>query len=316
MAEASKIAYVFPGQGSQKIGMGVDLYNAYPSAREVFDEADDALGFSLSRLCFEGPENELTKTNNVQPAILITSIACLRAAQETSDSSLPSPTFVTGHSLGEYTALVATNVLSLADAVRLVRERGRLMYKAGMENPGGMLAVIGLDKKAAEDICSHSKTEISNVNCPGQIVISGTIDALAEANKLAKMKGARLIPLKVSGAFHSALMEPITGEFRELLSSLLFQTPAIPIIANVTAQPLTDVDSIKEELLKQLRHCIQWQRSVEYMMHNEVTAFYEIGPGRVLSGLIKRINPELQTFNISGIEDITQLPYLTFSLKE
>lgn len=305
----SKIAYIFPGQGSQKTGMGVDLYNNYSSAREVFDQADAALGFSLSRLCFEGPEEELTKTKNVQPAILTTSIACLRAAQEASNDDLPSPAFLAGHSLGEYTALVAANVLSLSDAVILVRERGRLMYEAGLRNHGGMLAIIGLSNDAVEDVCFHSKTEISNVNCPGQVVISGAIDALAEANKLAKMKGARLIPLKVSGAFHSALMNPVIAEFHEAVSSFMFQPPRIPIIANVTAQLLTDIESIKEELLTQLRSCIQWQLSVENMVNKGTNTFYEIGPGRVLSGLIKRINPELQTFNISGIEDVTQLPH-------
>jgi [acyl-carrier-protein] S-malonyltransferase len=307
MAGASKIAYVFPGQGSQKTGMGFDLYSSYPSAKEVFAEADAALGFSLSHLCFEGPEEELVKTKNVQPAILTTSIACLRAAQEASNDDLPAPTFVAGHSLGEYTALVASNALSLSDAVILVRERGRLMYEAGLRNPGSMLALIGLSNEAVEDLCFHSETEISNLNCPGQIVISGTIDAIAEANKLAKTKGARPIPLKVSGAFHSALMDPIIAEFREIVLSFTFQPPRIPIIANVTAQPLSDIDSVKEELLKQLRSCIQWQRSVENMVNSGVNTFYEIGPGRVLSGLIKRINPESQTFNISGIEDITQL---------
>jgi [acyl-carrier-protein] S-malonyltransferase len=287
--------------------MGFDLYSSYPSAREVFDEADATLGFSLSHLCFEGPEEELVKTKNVQPAILTTSIACLRAAQEAGNDDLPAPTFVAGHSLGEYTALVASNALSLSDAVILVRERGRLMYEAGLRNPGSMLALIGLSNEAVEDVCFHSETEISNLNCPGQIVISGTIDAIAEANKLAKTKGARPIPLKVSGAFHSALMDPIIAEFREIVLSFRFQPPRIPIIANVTAQPLSDIDSVKEELLKQLRSCIQWQRSVENMANSGVNTFYEIGPGRVLGGLIKRINPELQTFNISGIEDITQL---------
>jgi [acyl-carrier-protein] S-malonyltransferase len=235
------------------------------------------------------------------------SIACLKVAQSNSGGNLPLPSFVAGHSLGEYTALVAANVLSLADAVRLVRERGRLMYEAGLKNQGGMLAIIGLSKEDVVDICFHSKTEISNINCPGQIVISGTIDALAEANKLAKMKGARPVQLKVSGAFHSALMEPIIAEFAKVISSFTFQPPVIPIAANVTAQPLTDSEAIKEELSKQLRSCIQWQRSVEYMVDSGVNTFYEIGPGKVLSGLIKRISPESQTFNISGIENITQL---------
>jgi len=308
MAELSKVAYVFPGQGSQSTGMGLDLYNSYPSAKEVFDRADASLGFSLSRLCFEGPEEELKKTHNVQPAILVVSVACLKALEEAAIANFPSPTFVAGHSLGEYTALVAAGVLSLADAVLLVRERGRLMYEAGLKNPGSMLAVIGLDEETVKNISFHSGTEISNLNCPGQIVISGAIEALAKANELAKTRGARaLIPLKVSGAFHSALMEPIITEFSKIVSSFEFHPPAVPIIANVTARPLIDVGPIKEELVKQLRNCIQWQGSVEYMMHNGVTNFYEVGPGKVLTGLIRRINSELQTFNISGIEDITQL---------
>lgn len=308
MAESSKVAYVFPGQGSQSTGMGLDLCNSYPSAKEVFDEADASLGFSISHLCFEGPEEELTKTHNVQPAILVVSIACLKALQQASRGNFPSPAFVAGHSLGEYTALVAAGVLGLADAVLLVRERGRLMYEAGLKNPGSMLAVIGLDEETVKDVSVHSGTEVSNINCPGQIVVSGAAQALAEANKLAKARGARaLIPLKVSGAFHSALMEPIIAEFSRIVSNVRFQPPVIPVISNVTARPLTDVDSIKKELVKQLRNCIQWQGSVEYMMHSGVTTFYEIGPGRVLSGLIRRINSELQTFNISGIEDIAQL---------
>ena len=312
MAHPLKAAYVFPGQGSQRVGMGLDLYNRYPSAREAFGEADAALGFPLSYLCFEGPEEELKRTDNVQPAILVTSIACLRVAQQSGNKDLPPPTFVAGHSLGEYTALVAARVLTLGDAANLVRERGKLMYKAGQEKPGGMLAIIGLDTEVIEDICLHSKCNISNINCPGQIVISGAADALAETSKLARMKGARrLIPLKVSGAFHSALMEPIIDAFGKVISNFPFQPPTTPIISNVTAQPLIDVDSIKEELVKQLRHCIQWQPSVEYMIGNGVNSFYEIGPGRVLSGLIKRINSEVKTFNISEIADITQLKNLS-----
>ena len=308
MAELSRVAYVFPGQGSQSAGMGLGLYESYPSAREVFEEADASLGFPLSRLCFDGPDEELTKTHNVQPAILVVSIACLKAIEEAAIANFPSPAFVAGHSLGEYTALVAAGVLGLADAVLLVRERGRLMYEAGLKNPGSMLAVIGLDEETVKDISFHSSTEISNINCPGQIVLSGATQALAEANKLARTRGARvLIPLRVSGAFHSALMEPVIAEFSKIVSSFRFQPPVIPVISNVTARPLTDVDAIKEELVKQLRNCIQWQNSVEYMMHSGVTTFYEIGPGKVLSGLIRRINPELRTFNVAEIEDIAQL---------
>ena len=310
MADSSKAAYVFPGQGSQSTGMGLDLCSNNPLAKEVFDEADASLGFPLSRLCFQGPEEELTKTHNVQPAILVVSVACLKVLEKAAIADFPSPTFVAGHSLGEYTALVAAGALGLADAVLLVRERGRLMYEAGLRNPGSMLAVIGLDEEAVKDVSLQSGTEISNINCPGQIVISGAAQALAEANKLAKTRGARaLIPLKVSGAFHSALMEPVIAEFSRVVSDVRFRPARVPVISNVTARPLTGVDSIKEELVKQLRNCIRWQGSVEYMMDSGVTTFYEIGPGRVLSGLIRRINSELQVFNISGIEDIAQLAH-------
>lgn len=304
----AKAAYVFPGQGSQQVGMGADLYHTSSPAREVFDETDAILGFPLSRLCFEGPEEELTKTHNVQPAVLATSIACLRTAQRTNNNDLPSPSLIAGHSLGEYTALVAANVLSLGDAVSLVRERGRLMHEAGQKNPGGMLAIMGLDLEAIEEICLRSKCDISNINCPIQTVISGAVESLAEAKELARARGAlRLIPLKVSGAFHSSLMEPVVDEFSEVISTFVLQPPTIPIIANVTTQILTDTDSIKEELLEQLRHCIQWQSSIEYMIHSGVTSFYEIGPGKVLCSLIKRTSAKIQVLNISGIEDIIQL---------
>jgi len=310
MAELPKVAYVFPGQGSQSTGMGLDLYNTYTSARAVFDEADASLGFSLSRLCFRGPEEELTKTHNVQPAILVVSIACLKALENAAIADLPVPAFLAGHSLGEYTALVAAGVLGLADAVLLVRERGRLMYEAGLRNPGSMLAVIGLDEETVKDVCLQTGTEISNVNCPGQIVISGGVQALAEANRLGKTRGARaMIPLKVSGAFHSALMEPVIAEFSKIVSNVRLRQPGTAVVSNVTAQPLTDVDSIRKELVKQLRNCIQWQSSVEYMIRSGIAAFYEIGPGRVLSGLIRRINSELPIFNMSGTEDIAQLAH-------
>ena len=310
MAESSKVAYVFPGQGAQSTGMGLDLYNSHPPAKEVFDEADASLGFPISRLCFEGPDEELTKTHNVQPAILVVSIACLRASQAARCGSLSPPAFVAGHSLGEYTALVAAGALSLADAVLLVRERGRLMYEAGVRTPGSMLAVIGLDEETVKDVCLQSGTEISNINCPGQIVISGAVQSLAEASKLAKTRGARiLIPLKVSGAFHSALMDPVISEFSRVVSDVRFRPPSVPVISNVNARPLANVDSIREELVKQLRSCIQWQGSVEYMTRSGVATFYEIGPGRVLTGLIRRIGSELQVFNVSGIEDIAQLTH-------
>jgi [acyl-carrier-protein] S-malonyltransferase len=302
-----KVAYVFPGQGSQKVGMGADIYARYPSARAVFDEVDETLGFPLSRLCFKGPEAELIQTINVQPAVLTVSIACLRAAQEANGDSLPTPAFVAGHSLGEYTALVAAGVLSLSEAASLVRERGRLMHEAGNKKSGGMLAIIGLDEKAAKEICLAAGTHVSNINSPGQIVISGAEENLAQAKRLAEAKGARrVIPLKVSGAFHSHLMEPAVDGLTSAISGLTFRKPLVPLVANVTGETLIDVEAIKQELIDQLLNCVQWQRSVENMIAAGVTTFFEIGPGQVLTGLIKRISTKVQVFNTGNAETLSK----------
>jgi [acyl-carrier-protein] S-malonyltransferase len=302
----SKTAHVFPGQGSQSVGMGHKLYQSSPKAKEVFEEADEALRFSISRLCFEGPEEELRQTINAQPAIMTVSIACLRAASPVNHSV--SPAFVAGHSLGEYTALVAANVLSFTDAIRLVRERGRLMQRAGEIKPGGMAAVIGLDKAVLREICRESGAEIANFNCSVQIVISGSKEALARAMDSAKARGARsVISLQVSGAFHSTLMQPTIEGMSEAISRISFRTPKVPIVVNSTAQPVTTAEGVKEELLRQLCNCVQWQPSVEYMVGEGVSTFIEIGPGRVLSGLIKRISDKVQVLNVSDPESIKAL---------
>jgi [acyl-carrier-protein] S-malonyltransferase len=305
LVKKAKLAYVFPGQGSQAVGMGLELYAEYPSAKYVFDEVDKTLGFPLSRLCFNGPEDELTQTINVQPAVLTVSIACLKASEEAGGSSLPPPDVVAGHSLGEYTALVVAGVLSLSEAVRLVRERGRLMSEAGRARPGGMAAVIGLDEEAVRDICLSAGTEISNINCPGQIVVSGAEEKLAEFQRLAKTRGgSRVIPLKVSGAFHSELMQPASDGLKKTISEFTFGEPLVPVVANVTAQMMIEAKAIKEEMVDQITHCVRWQQSVENMIAGGVTTFLEIGHGQVLAGLIKRINPTVQIFNIgdAGIE--------------
>jgi [acyl-carrier-protein] S-malonyltransferase len=302
----SKTAHVFPGQGSQSVGMGHKLYQSSPKAKEVFEEADEALQFSISRLCFEGPEEELRQTINAQPAIMTVSIACLRAASQVNHSA--SPAFVAGHSLGEYTALVAANVLSFTDAIRLVRERGRLMQKAGEIKPGGMAAVIGLDEAALREICRESGAEIANFNCSVQIVISGSKEALARAMDLAEARGARrVISLHVSGAFHSTLMQPTIEGMSEAISQIDFRKPKVPIVVNSTAQPVTTAEGVKEELLRQLCNCVQWQPSVEYMVEEGVSTFIEIGPGQVLSGLIKRISNKVQVLNVSDPESIKAL---------
>lgn len=306
--EQEKVAYVFPGQGSQEVGMGLDIYVHYASAREVFDQADKTLGFPLSRLCFEGPEEELAQTINVQPAVLTVSIAYLKAVEEASGHNFPAPAFAAGHSLGEYTALVATGALSLADGIRLVRERGRLMHEAGRRRAGGMVAIMGLDQSIIEEICLYTGTEISNINSPGQIVISGSEDNLAKARRLAQVKGARrIIPLKVSGAFHSSLMEPAIPGLKDVISGFTFNSPSIPVVANVTAEAMTEVEAIKEELVRQIRHCVQWQRSIENIIARGATTFFEIGPGEVLTGLIRRISPGVQTFNIGNLQSVRNM---------
>lgn len=307
LAARAEVAYVFPGQGSQKVGMGADLYAKYSSARVVFEEVDETLGFPLSRLCFEGTEEELVQTINVQPAVLTVSIACLRAAQEASGDGLPAPTFVAGHSLGEYTALVAAGMLSLSDAARLVRERGQLMSEAGRKKPGGMLAVIGLDEKTTREVCLLAGTQVSNINSPGQVVISGAEENLAQAKRLAEAKGARrVIPLKVSGAFHSHLMEPAVDGLTTAISGFTFRKPSVPVVANVTGEILTDAEAIKQELIDQLLNCVQWQRSIENMIAAGTATFFEIGPGQVLTGLIKRISPAVQVFNVCDAETVRQ----------
>ena len=308
MTKTTKVAYVFPGQGAQAVGMGRDLYDSFDSAKAVFDQADEVLGFPLSQLCFEGPEDELRLTINAQPALVTVSFACLKAIQDISGSNLPSPAFVAGHSLGEYTSLIASDVLDFATTVHLARERGRLMYEAGLQKPGGMVAVMGLDEASLAEICKETDTVIANYNSPGQLIISGATENLPKASELAQAKGAsRVIPLPVSGAFHSPLMQPAMEGLSEIIATLDFKDPAIHIIGNTTAQPLTTAEEIKSELTEQLCNGIQWQRSIEYMIDNGVATFIEIGPGRVLSGLIKRINGDVETHNIGDAEAIKSL---------
>jgi [acyl-carrier-protein] S-malonyltransferase len=298
----AKIAYVFPGQGSQSVGMGRDVYESSPQARETFEEADEALGFPISRLCFEGPEDQLRETINSQPAILTVSIACLRAA---GINGSVKPVYVAGHSLGEYTALVAANVLDFADAVRLVRERGRLMQEAGTARPGTMAAIIGLDDESVDEVCRETGAQIANINCAGQIVVSGTKQSVALTMDLAQSRGAvGVVPLDVSGAFHSELMQPATEGMSRAIASLEFREPEVPVVANCTARPMTTADEIGEELLRQLCNCVQWQPSVEYMVYAGVSTFIEIGPGIVLSKLIKRISRGVQVLNMGDPESI------------
>jgi len=303
-----KVAYIFPGQGSQKVGMGHDLCDNFASAKATFEQADEALGFPLSRLCFEGPEDELRQTINAQPALVTVSYACLKAAYEVGGNRLPPPAFVAGHSLGEYTALAAANVLDFPTVVYLARERGRLMHEAGLRKPGGMVAIIGLDEALLAEVCAQTGTWMANVNCPGQLVISGAKENLTEAASLAKARGAqRTIPLPVSGAFHTPLMQSAIDGLSEVIAALHFRDPLIPIVANTSAQPMINAEQVKAELLNQLSHGVQWQRSIEYMINDGVSTFIEIGPGEVLSNLVRRINKDVKTVNIGDVDAIKNL---------
>jgi len=304
-----KTAYLFPGQGSQQVGMGKDLYENSPVARRIFDEADNALGRSLTGLMFEGPVADLNLTINAQPAILAASLACLSAIQEFAGPDvIPEPNYAAGHSLGEYTALAATGVLSVADAVALVQERGRLMHETSQNQQGGMAAVIGLDELTLEEICRETGAYISNVNAEDQIVIAGDKITLARAMDLASARGAkRLITLQVSGAFHTDLMKPAVAGMTQAMDAIHFNSPSVPIISNCNGNPIMDEMEIREELIHQMCGCVQWKRSMSYLWDAGVTQFYEIGPGKVLSGLIRRICPDAQVTSVGDIKSLQSL---------
>ena len=308
-AESIKVAYLFPGQGAQYVGMGKELYQSSAAARDVFQEVDETLGVSLTKIMFQGPEEDLTRTVNAQPAIMATSLACLRAMQEAlGPEAGPKADFTAGHSLGEYTCLVAAGVVSLPAAVHLVRERGRLMQEASEQVPGGMAVVIGLDELSVEEVCRETGAKISNVNANDQIVIGGERIALARAMDLASLRGARrLIRLQVSGAFHTNLMQPAAAGMAEALSQIPFSDSRVPIIGNCAALPLSTGEEIKAELLDQLCGCVQWRRSISYLLDAGVETFYEIGPGRVLTGLVKKARDDAHLVNVNTLDAIQKL---------
>lgn len=301
---ASKIAFLFPGQGSQAVGMGKDLYLNSIAAREVFDEIDDTLGRRLSTTMFEGPTEELTRTENTQPAIMATSIATWRAMEEAT-GVLQIPNATAGHSLGEYSALAVSGVLSITDAVKLVLERGRLMQAACEERPGGMVALIGLDEVTAEEICRESGAQMSTINTAEQVIISGDHRSLAMAIDIATARGAKkAIPLQVGGAFHSGLMSPAQHGLNSVIDSLMFHDPFVPLIGNVTARSLKTGEEVREELRLQLTSCVQWNNTVKFMLNDGIQNFYEIGHGRILSGMVKRIDQGASTTSISDFVSV------------
>src|SRR6266581_2025224 len=331
----TQVAFLFPGQGSQIVGMGADIFTASTAARHVFKAVDQALGFSLSELCFHGPENSLRETINAQPAIVTVSLALLAAFQEalssparvSSWSSPLVPSYTAGHSVGEYAALVAAGALDLESAARLVRTRGQLMHQEGSVCPGGMAAIIGMDGETLEAICQEATAQtvgnlspdardhqgegqvaVANFNAPGQIVISGERRALGLAMDKAKARGAkRVIPLAVSGAFHSPIMQPAAAGLAQAIMGTDVYDAIIPVISNIHATPLTEAQAIREELAQQIAAPVQWIRTIEYLEGAGVTTFLEIGPGQALTGMVKRIAKGVTTLNVSSVADIEKV---------
>ena len=302
------VALIFPGQGAHYVGMGKDIYEAFKESKAVFDRADEILGFPLTKLCFEGPIEELTKTINCQPAILTASIAALEAFKSTIRYPLSAIRYFAGLSLGEYSALVASGILGFEDGLRLVRKRSELMEETAKNHPGKMSAILGLGRKELEEICHNSSCEIANLNCPAQVVISGKVEAVDKAKEEALSKGAkRAIDLEVSGAFHSSLMREAAVNFSDFLKKFNLGNSSIPVVSNVTARPQQEKEEIAQNLFKQIFSPVLWEDSIRFMAAQGVKTFYEIGPGNILKGLLRKINPELNVVNIGKKEDIDKL---------
>lgn len=309
-----KIAFVFPGQGSQSVGMGRALAQSFPVARDIFDQADDILGFPLSRIAWEGPEESLNDTINTQPALFTHSIAVLQVIHILNLNLRPS--FVAGHSMGELSALVAAGTFSFSDGLRLVRTRGELMKRAGEKTPGGMAAVMGLDIPQIEQLCNQASSsseivQVANDNCPGQVVISGSNAALDRVQPLLEQAGAkRVIRLAVSIAAHSPFMSTAQEDFSNAVASTPIQAPYIPTIGNVSARPLLDANDIRADLQNQLTHRVRWTESIHAIVSEGISEFIEIGSGSVLSGLIKRINRSVSTTSLGTPDDFQHLQRL------
>ena len=306
--DMDRMAFIFPGQGSQSVGMARDLYESSQTVREIYERASEAIAVDLASISFEGPEEELTKTINTQPALLTASAAALALLDERSIM----PYAVAGHSLGEYTALLAARSLSLEDAVRAVRERGRLMYEAGLEKPGTMAAIVGLTEEAIEqilkDVGDKGLVQIANLNTPTQIVISGEVDAVRAAMDVAATSGARrVVELKVSGAFHSGLLEGASAGMESVLSSIPIERPQCIFIANVTGGALEDPEDIRRRLVEQIISPVRWVECTKALANRKASLFLEVGPGNVLRGLLRKIDPELKSMSAGKVSDIEKL---------
>ncbi len=296
-------AFVFPGQGSQYVGMAKDLWDVDPESRLLMERADALLGVPLSRICFTGPEEELRQTQNTQPAIFLHSIVVARKLRSIR------PDMVAGHSLGEYSALVVAGAIGFDDALRLVRLRGELMQRAGIEREGTMAAVVGLTPETVEDLCREATAagivQPANFNSPGQIVISGSVNGVRKAMEIARQRGAKLVKeLVVSGAFHSPLMESARNGLKQGLDAARIRDAAIPVYANVTAEPVTHAAEIRDLLYRQLTSPVRWEQTVKNMVRDGATDFMEIGPGKVLQGLVKRTSGRVRAGGIDKYGDI------------
>jgi len=299
------VGYLFAGQGAQYIGMGKDLHEAFPQSKEIFDKADKVLGFSLSKLCFQGPQEELTETRNCQPAILTMTIAAWEAFRAVRRYKPQDRSYAAGLSLGEYSALVAAEAINFEDAVYLVRRRGEFMEEEAVKFPGAMASVLGLDLGAVKDICQQANAEVANINSPGQIVISGGKAGIEKASKLCLEAGAKkVIPLQVSGAFHSSFMKGASVKLAKELEKIQIALPKIKVISNVTAKPVESAEELKNNLIRQVACSVLWENSMRVVLKDGITAFFEFGPGKVLKGLMRRIDERAQVINIEKKEDV------------
>jgi [acyl-carrier-protein] S-malonyltransferase len=299
----SKTALLFAGQGAQVVGMGRDLAEKFPSAKTWFDSANAALGYDLASVCFAGPEPELTKTENAQPGIFLVSWVAYQLLRE----RVPGLKFdaTAGLSLGEFTALTAAQVMSFEDGLKVVRQRGKFMQEACDATRGGMAAIIGLDEKPTREVCAAAGVELANLNCPGQLVISGATEKIAQACELAKAKGAkRALPLSVAGAYHSALMAGAQPKLQAALATITLQSPAVPVISNVTAQPHSTPAEIQKRLVEQVTSSVRWEDSMRYLLAQGFTRFIELGPGKALGGFMKRIDPNAVMLNVADVESL------------
>jgi [acyl-carrier-protein] S-malonyltransferase len=308
----NKCAFLFPGQGAQYVGMGKDLAQQYPEAKQIFAEADETLNYSLSRLCFEGPEDKLSLTENTQPAVVAASLACLAVFRKRA----PQAVAVAGLSLGEYSAVVAAGALTCGDGIKLVQKRGRYMQDAVPVGRGGMAAIIGLERQVVLRVCDEAEdygvVAPANYNCPGQVVISGERPAVEKAAELARIAGARrVINLAVSAPFHSVLLEPVEGKMAEEFERASFHNPSLPVVANINANYIYSKEGIKEALVKQITHPVLWEESLYKLAKDGVKFFIEVGPGRVLSGFVKKTVPGAVVCNVYDVASLTDtLAYL------